>query len=535
MHILKNTSGVEDNFDIEDKISKIPSFKKRKVISKTINFVEGKIKENSTTKKEEKLKRTLESTKKTSIHFSDVVNQIGSIERSIQLKADQKESNYLEKQVDSNQEISEDTTDQKINIDLDVHNTQRETGFQNISTIEEELEDQETPHLEKEKIAAHETVPLTKSQQEESIVLGLTELDREKSSDNGDIQKLTKFTFPDVLSERPSFTTKIRIPISNNEKEKPVIIRNGLEEDVSKQKCCAPSENILMPTEISHTGLETTGVKQMNSAGTHTLRRYSPPSIKLEEYTARAKVNKLKIPDKFISEKELASKDLKNLINNSSKNQSSGLNVNNKLLPKAVKSLRTENDYATFIKNDDVNNNNNCLVDGRISNEMVNEDANEEEIIRESWKPNGSVKKLLQNYQQKPAVKQNNIRNLHGKIKPLPQDIGVKQEFCQLFQQRNIESKKPVSATLAPDRRIFPSSVKQEYKSFGNHLSKNISQSNPSDLHTSPICANHIVPEVGYEQMSVAKKRKVCSTTGFVQFVLIQGVPKFLPSIYIEN
>lgn len=268
------------------------------------------------------------------------------------------------------------------------------------------------------------------------------------------------------------------------------------------------------------------------------IEQYGMPLVKFEEYNTRAKVNKLQIPDKFMCTHDMECKDLKNLLNTSSKNKCVVASINyQELVPKIKHSVKTEKD-DTKLKNDNFNNNcddnpenrdagvlkedtvkgNHAVVlrEETVRAKILTSSREKQGLKSEKYAKHGNVRKLLENYQhkQKPAEPSrvsngNSVRNLHGKIKQLPENINIRHEYCNLSNQKPNIKQNNNSENLPEgmNEKIFFKSNQQELERFDDLL-KNNSHSN-SFSPTSPICDLHIDPEVTYRRMSVAEKRKV--------------------------
>lgn len=196
------------------------------------------------------------------------------------------------------------------------------------------------------------------------------------------------------------------------------------------------------------------------------------------EEIQKSNVNKIRIPDKFISQ-EKSSKDIKNLINTSNKNTSTSFPLNYLELVPRIKYI-ADTEFKEALHHEDITNTGVCeksiqtdLLGCKQSKKKI--DSGKPEPVSNRWSYKGNVKKLMEAYQCTGA--KSTLRNLHKKIKPIPREIYTESEM-----------KKPKEIAV---------------------LLRNDSEPT-SSIYASPICTHHIGNEVGYNKMSVAEKRKVC-------------------------
>lgn len=545
---MKNTLGIEENFEGEETIKPVSAYRKKKVLSHTIDKLDGK----ETPQQENSLKLEVKNTKKLSdspknsiLRFADIINGTDTNDTGVQREK------HIEPHVGFHNE--------KFEYD-EIHKEDEQTVSKNpiisiISTIEEETEevgsmnhDEESSNVETEKL-----YPEFVNLEQEKRIQKLEDVNKTENSpvslkndlkNKPEAARITK-----LLEIEPDLKKTITTVPYEDKLVTKNINKNELEEHKKHEKYCekgktiehlpVPIESLATSQNASCNKEETrvtegyiqreieSEVGQISSNHNLTYRRYSPPSVKLKEYSTRAKINTLKIPDKFVSDKGIFHKDLKNLINSSSKNRTTDFLKNNQktLLLKNISTQKNDTDLKQVANNN--NNNNNTvfrsLYDKEINKEIPVEQENKQndqldQLKRSEWSPNGNVKKLLKNYQQKPSVsinftKNNIVGNLHQKIK-LPQDIDINREHVIRTEQKPaIRKTIPTDAASKTNLNHFKSTL---FK-FSSNLDKNMSQSNPSELNTSPICSDHIVPEVDYRQMSVAEKRKV--SVSFISYI----------------
>lgn len=208
------------------------------------------------------------------------------------------------------------------------------------------------------------------------------------------------------------------------------------------------------------------------------------PIVRLQEYTNRAKISRLQIPEKFSSQESIGSKDLKNFINSNK-----------------IESHTSKVHYYPIL-----NSSNDDSISTNVHTEFNNnkEKQSKQQILK-SETTGGNVRKILENYQPKhnPTPTSHVVKT--GRLAPQrKEEINVELNVRQKETKHNLQ-RGDVDENKSP--------MKQE-RIVENRPRQSIQKTHSLHSDTSPICNDHIVPEVHYSRMSVAEKRKV-GTSGF--------------------
>ncbi|XP_018570480.1 uncharacterized protein PF11_0213 [Anoplophora glabripennis] len=414
VHILNNVSGIEDSFDGEEKVDDIPSLRRRKILSKTIDFIDEQM------------------------PIAEVLRKYKAKEENVE---------YEDKDTKSKTKIEEDEFDEtrKLNGSV-VPQTETTSVTQCIKNTQEE--DDEDGNLLDNKINDCTDETDCNLADDESI-------SEKQNSESTSENCKTKLNITNENNLIPSHK------LNENNQTRGIIHKVNHYTDKSTHK--ALGNDLSVSLQLQSTNESTSDTKKLADVlqqrkQTYNVAVNTNSSKTSDDNQSRIEVNKLKIPERFcelqntVNNKfsaDVDTKYFKNVINTSNKRETPK-RISKKLNDDRVKNVNRVNilqdtdKYPENLKNDDNNNNHTPNLNYSEARENV---------------------KALRVYQR-------DSNKDTPKIKTIPN------KFLQT--QQHLQNLEPPSG-------------------------------NPPI--TSPICPDHIVPEVenSYRKMSVAEKRKIFS------------------------